>query len=198
MVVGGSLLLFAIRAPEMKGGGLFKVVSREGALVLNNILLSVYAAVVLIGTLFPLINEAMNGTQISVGPPAFNFFTAVLMSPLVVAVGFGPLMAWKRGQIGKVARWLLPAAGVALVTLIATYWSSIGGAFMTALGLGLGAWLLVAVLLDVAKKLRLGSGSKRSIGKRLSMIKRADWGMTLAHGVLAVLIFGMAFADGSF
>lgn len=195
LVVGGSLLLFALRAPEMKGGGLFKVVSREGALILNNVLLSVYAAVVLIGTLYPLLNEALTGTQISVGPPAFNFFTIVLMSPLIVAVGFGPLMAWKRGQIGRVTKWLLPALSAAIIVMAATYWSSIGGVLLTAFGVGLGGWLLVAVLIEVHRKLKIGAGSRRSLGYRLKAVKRSEWGMTLAHGGLAVMIFGIVISE---
>ncbi len=195
LVIGGSLLLFALRAPMMKGGGLFKVISREGALVLNNILLSTFAAVVLIGTLYPLLVEAFDGSQISVGPPTFNFFTAVIMSPLVVALGIGPLLAWKRGQISKVTRWLLPALVVAAVVSIVVAWQFVGASLMTLLGLGLSVFLLVAVLGELAKKLRLGQSSRRSLAERLGSIKRASWGMSLAHGGLAIIILAVTVSE---
>ncbi len=95
--IGGSLALFAFRAGELRQGGLFAPISREGSLVLNNLLLTTGCATVFVGTLYPLALEAMTGDKISVGPPYFNMTFGPLMLPLLVALPFGPFLAWKRG-----------------------------------------------------------------------------------------------------
>ena len=99
LFIGGALALFAWRAPEMKQGGLFAPISREGALVFNNLFLIAAAATVLVGTLYPLALEALTGDKISVGAPFFNLTFGPLMVPLLMAVPFGPLLAWKRGDL---------------------------------------------------------------------------------------------------
>ena len=91
--------MFAIRAPNLKGGGLFAPISREGALVLNNLLLTTACATVLLGTLYPLFLDALTGDKVSVGPPYFHATFVPLMVPVIAAAGFGPLMAWKRGDL---------------------------------------------------------------------------------------------------
>jgi len=194
ITVGGSLTLYAWRAPKLTPGGLFGLVSRESALVLNNILLSTFAAVVLVGTLYPLFVEAFGAGQLSVGPPFFEYAAAVLMSPLIVALGFGPLLAWKRGRIGRAGQILLPALVVALVAAIAVYWQSIGGAVMTAFGLGLAIWLTVSVFLEIAERIQL---FKKPAGafSRLRGLPRASWGMSLAHLGLAVILFGITISE---
>ncbi|NVJ98385.1 MAG: heme lyase CcmF/NrfE family subunit [Alphaproteobacteria bacterium] len=194
LVIGGSLALYAWRAPRLTPGGLFGMVSRESALVLNNVLLSTFAGVVLVGTLYPLVLEAANAGQISVGAPFFNYAAAVLMSPLIIALGFGPLLAWKRGRLPKAATTLLPAALVAIVVAIAIYWQAAGGVIMTAFGLGLAVWLLGSVLLEVADRTQL---LKKPSGfvRRVRSLPRATWGMTLAHAGVAVLLFGITISD---
>ena len=149
LVIGGSLALFAWRAPKLAPSGLFGLVSRESALVLNNILLATFAAVVLVGTLYPLVLEATGGGQITVGPPFFEYAGTVLMSPLIVALGFGPLMAWKRGRIGRATQILLPALIVAGGGMGAVVWPYTTGDVVTALGLGRAFWLISAVLVGI-------------------------------------------------
>ncbi|HEY0438108.1 MAG TPA: heme lyase CcmF/NrfE family subunit, partial [Phenylobacterium sp.] len=105
VAVGGSLTLYAVRAPSLKGGGLFAPISRETGLVLNNWLLATAAATVLIGTLYPLLLDAVSGQKISVGPPFFNLTFVPLMAPLVLAMAIGPMLAWKRADLaGLVGR----------------------------------------------------------------------------------------------
>ncbi len=99
VAIGGSLTLYAVRAPALKGGGLFAPISREGALVLNNLLLSCGCATVLLGTLYPLFLDAVGGPKLSVGFPFFNRTFVPLMVPMLLAVGIGPLLAWKRGDL---------------------------------------------------------------------------------------------------
>jgi cytochrome c-type biogenesis protein CcmF len=120
--IGGSLFLYALRAPKLKTGGLFSPVSREGALVLNNFLLSVGAATVFIGTLYPLVLDAIGGDKVSVGPPYFNATFVPLMVPMILVMGIGPLLSWKRADLaGALARLKAAgaiSAGVALLAFI--------------------------------------------------------------------------------
>ncbi|HLP67801.1 MAG TPA: heme lyase CcmF/NrfE family subunit, partial [Rhizobium sp.] len=113
--IGGAFTLFALRAPALKSGGLFAPISREGALVLNNLILTVSAATVLVGTLYPLLLETVTGDKISVGAPFFNLTFGLLMAPLLVAMPFGPMLAWKRGDLLGAFQRLYVAAGLALV-----------------------------------------------------------------------------------
>src|SRR5690606_12649349 len=113
--IGGALALFAFRASRLSAGGLFHPVSREGALVLNNLFLSTAAATVLVGTLYPLVVEAISGDKISVGAPFFNLTFAPLMVPLLILVPFGPLLAWKRGDALAAAQRLMAAFALALL-----------------------------------------------------------------------------------
>ncbi len=99
LFTGGGLALFALRARDLRQGGLFAPISREGSLVLNNILLTTACATVLVGTLYPLLLESLTGAKISVGPPYFNLTFGPLMLPLLIALPFGPFLAWKRGDI---------------------------------------------------------------------------------------------------
>ncbi len=119
LFIGGALALFAWRAPLLKQGGLFAPVSREGALVLNNLFLVTACTTVFVGTLYPLALEALTGEKISVGAPFFNATFGPLFLPLLLAVPFGPLLAWKRGDLSGVAQRLMVAAGVALVAMVA-------------------------------------------------------------------------------
>ncbi|WP_262693571.1 heme lyase CcmF/NrfE family subunit [Kordiimonas aquimaris] len=194
IVIGGSMALYAWRAPKMVPSGLFGIVSRESALVVNNIFLSTFAAVVLIGTLYPLFVEASGAGQITVGPPFFEYAAAVLMSPLVVALGIGPLLAWKRGKLPKAMQIVLPALVVALIAGLALVWSQSGGVVMTAFGLGLAVWLLTAVFAEIASRIKLWQSPGNAFG-RLRKITRAQWGMSIAHAGLAVIILGVTVSE---
>ncbi|MFC1673952.1 heme lyase CcmF/NrfE family subunit, partial [Pseudomonadota bacterium] len=114
-VVGGSFTLFAIRGPQLKSGGLFQPVSREGSLLLNNLLMTVAAAAVLLGTLYPLFLDAIGGGKVSVGAPFFNSVFIPLMVPAIIVMAIGPLLAWKRGDLGRALKQLIAALGAAAV-----------------------------------------------------------------------------------
>lgn len=194
VVVGGSLSLYAWRAPKLSPSGLFGMVSRESALVLNNILLSTFAAVVLVGTLYPMFLEAAGGAQITVGPPFFEYAATVLMSPLIVALGFGPLLAWKRGRLHKALQVLLPVVIVALTVFWVTVWKDLTGLVMTGLGMGLAIWLIVSVFAEIAQRTQL----RRNPGKffwRAARQPLATWGMSLAHLGLGVILLGMTVSE---
>ena len=194
IVVGGSLALYAWRAPNLAPSGVFGLVSRESALVVNNIFLSTFAAVVLVGTLYPLFVEAFGAGQITVGPPFFEYAAAVLMSPLIVALGLGPVLAWKRGNISRAMQVTFPALVVGFVAAVALSWGSVGGAVMTSFGLGLAFWLIASVFLEIAGRIKLfkaPSSAFRNLGK----ITRAQWGMSLAHAGVGVILLGITISE---
>ena len=193
VAIGGALTLFAVRAPGMKGGGLFAPASREGALVANNMLLTVAAATVLLGTLYPLILEALSGgqTRVSVGPPFFNATFGPIMVPLVLLVAVGPLLAWKRGNLGAAAHKLIPAAIAAVATIVATFLAVPDGPALAPFAMGLAAWLGVGTLAEWSSRIRLFSSPPADALRRLSGLPRAASGMTLAHLGLAVMIVGI-------
>src|ERR1700756_542793 len=152
LFIGGSLALFALRAPALKQGGLFAPVSREGALVLNNLFLVSACATVFVGTLYPLALEALTGEKISVGAPFFNWTFAPLFIPLLIAMPFGPLLAWKRGDLYGVAQRLLVALGVAVVARAAAFAVASGGPVLAPFVVGLAFFVMAGALTDVAER----------------------------------------------
>src|SRR3954454_8055946 len=190
--IGGSLTLYAIRAPALKGGGLFAPLSREGSLVLNNLLLSCGCATVFLGTLYPLFLDAMGGPKLSVGFPFFNRSFAPMMVPMLIAVGVGPLMAWKRGDLlGALQRLWVAYIATALVILVA-YYVTYGGPVLAVFGLGLSAWLFTAVLTELAERLRLFRIPPADSMRRAIHLPRSAYGMTIAHLGLAVSVAGFS------
>jgi cytochrome c-type biogenesis protein CcmF len=192
VAVGGSLTLYAVRAPTLKGGGLFAPISREGALVLNNLLLSCACATVFLGTLYPLFLDAVGGPKVSVGYPFFNRTFAPLMVPLLVAVAGGPLLAWKRGDLlGALQRlWVALAAAIAVV--LAGLYITRGGPVLAVLGFGLAAWVACGVLTEWAERTRLFRAPPGESARRALRLPRSAYGMTIAHMGLAVAVAGFA------
>jgi cytochrome c-type biogenesis protein CcmF len=155
---GSAFTLFAFRAPGLATGGVFAPVSRESALVANNILLSAATLTVLLGTLFPLIREAVSGEAISVGVPYFNLTFTPLMAMLCLLVPFGPLLAWKRGDLSPAFRALIPALVLGVLVGLAALWLLTPRKAFASLGLGLSAWLIVGALAEAAQRIRLFRG----------------------------------------
>src|SRR5260370_2410757 len=135
--IGGSLSLFAVRAASLKQGGLFAPISREGALVLNNLFLTVACATVFVGTLYPMVYEVLTGGKISVGAPYFHLTFGPLFIPLMTAMAFGPLLAWKRGDLLGAAQRLTAAGIAALIAISAGYALTYDGSNVAPLGIGL-------------------------------------------------------------
>ena len=171
--IGGALTLFAWRAPLLQQGGLFAPISREGALVLNNLLLTTACAAVFVGTLYPLALEALTGDKISVGPPFFNLTFAPLIVPLLIAVPFGPLLAWKRGDLLAAAQRLMAAACVALAAAILLLAFNHRGPWLAPLGIGLGIWLIMGALTEIAYRVKLAQASPSEAWRRLRNLPRA-------------------------
>lgn len=195
IVIGGSLTLFAWRGPKLISTGLFQPISREGALLFNNLVLATATAAVLLGTLYPLFLDAVGGGKISVGPPFFNAVFIPIMLPMIVAMAFGPLLNWKRGDLASAFNRLKVALVIALAATGATWAGQSDGPVFATLGMGLAVWLGIGTLAEFAGRLRLFSVPTRAWG-RLMHVPRASWGMTLGHFGLALAIAGMAGAGG--
>ncbi len=189
--IGGALTLFAFRAPRLEQGGLFAPISREGSLVLNNLLLTTACAAVFVGTLYPLALEAMTGEKISVGPPFFNFTFAPLIAPLLIAVPFGPMLAWKRGDIVAAAQRLMAAACLALIATVAVLAWRQQGPWLAPFGIGVGIWLIGGALSEIAFRVKLLDGSWSDSVRRLSNLPRSAYGAMLAHAGLGLVVIGI-------
>ncbi len=196
--VGGAYTLFALRANRIEPGGLFHPISREGALVFNNLFLTTAAASVLIGTLYPLLLESITGEKISVGAPFFNLTFGPLMVPLLMAIPFGPLMAWKRGDLLGVSQHLFAALAVALIVALILLYVTTGAPVLSAVGIGLAAYVLAGSLIDLAEKSGIGKVPVRTVMARFAGLPRSVLGTFFGHfgigvttlGIVAVTTFG--------
>ncbi len=197
LVIGASLVLFAWRAPRVGLGGKFDVLSREGALLANNVLLLVAAASVLLGTLYPLFLDALGLGKISVGPPYFEAVFVPLMAPAMFLMGIGPLARWKRTSLPDIAVRLKWAFGVALVSaavlpFVMGRWSA-----MVAFGLLLAVWIVASGVVNLRERLQqlaaTGGGRPASYLKKLP---RGYYGMLLAHSGVAAFIVGVTLVNG--
>jgi cytochrome c-type biogenesis protein CcmF len=189
--IGGALSLFAFRAPRLTSGGLFAPISREGALVLNNLILTVACGTVLTGTLYPLALETLTDDKISVGPPFFNLTFGLLMIPLLVAVPFGPLLSWKRGDLLGVLQRLYVAAGLAFAAAVVWFYMQHGGPVMAILGLAAGLFLIFGALTDLWFRAGVGKVAGEVAWRRLAGLPRSAFGTALAHAGLGVTVLGI-------
>ena len=189
--IGGSLALFALRASSLAAGGIFQPISREGALVLNNLFLTTAAATVLIGTLYPLFIEAVSGDKISVGAPFFNLTFGLLMIPLLVLVPFGPMLAWKRGDLLGAAQRLMFAFGGALLAVLVVLVFVDGASVLAALGAGLAFWLILGALSDLVLKAGIPQVKPSVAFARLIGLPRSVFGTALAHLGLGLTVLGI-------
>ncbi|MDA9548490.1 cytochrome C biogenesis protein CcmF [Bradyrhizobium sp. CCBAU 45321] len=191
LFIGGSLALFAGRATSLKQGGLFAPISREGALVLNNLLLTVACAVVLFGTLYPLAMEMLADFKMSVGAPFYNLSFAPLFALLLLAVPFGPMLAWKRGDLLGVMQRLL-AAGVAGLVVVAIVWAWVrGGSALAPLAIGLGVFVIAGAVTDLVERTGLVRLPFATVLHRARGLPRSAWGTAFAHAGLGVALIGI-------
>lgn len=189
IVIGSSLLLYALRAPQLADDAsetsYFAASSRETLLLANNLLLTAACAMVLLGTLYPLIADALDLGKISVGPPYFSLLFIVLMAPLVALVPFGPITKWQRDNLAKPFAMLLPWAGLALVLAAIAYFIAPQGKLKVAAGILGAAWVALGTLRFVWQRLRANG---RFTPEML--------GMTLAHTGIAVFLVGALLVEG--
>ncbi|MDB5654192.1 MAG: c-type cytochrome biosis protein CcmF [Tardiphaga sp.] len=187
----GSLTLYMWRASALKQGGLFAPISREGALVLNNLFLTTACATVFIGTLYPLALEVTTGAKISVGAPFFNLTFGPLFVPLLLAVPFGPLLAWKRGDLKGVMQRLM-AAGILALVAIAMVWAwTTGGAALAPLAIGLAVFVVAGAATDIAERISLFRAPFATTWRRARGLPRSTWGTAFAHAGVGLALIGI-------
>jgi cytochrome c-type biogenesis protein CcmF len=191
IVIGGSFALFAWRGPSIRNKGLFQPISREGSLLLNNLVMTTAAAAVLLGTLYPLFLDAIDGGKVSVGPPFFNSVFIPLIVPMVAAMAIGPLLGWKRSDLGGAIRKLWLAGILTVVAAITTWFVMTDGPIVGVIGIMMATWLGVGTLVELGERIRLFREPLGQSMTRLIKTPRASWGMTIAHFGLAVGIAGM-------
>ena len=196
IVIGASLLLFAWRAPKVGLGGRFELVSRESALLANNVLLLVAAFSVLLGTLYPLFLDALGLGKISVGPPYFDSVFVPLMAPALFLMGIGPMARWKQAMIPDLAtrlRWAFAVSVVvaAILPFVLGRWSP-----MIFLGLAMAFWILAAGFVNVLERVRQLRTAGATLGRALKAQPRGYWGMIVAHAGVAVFIIGVTMVRG--
>ena len=191
LFIGGSFTLFALRASALRAGGAFSPISREGALVLNNVFLTTACVTVLVGTLYPLGLETLTGQKISVGPPFFNLTFIPLMTPLLIAVPFGTLLAWKRGDLGAAAERLVAAGIIAVFAgALAAWLAGAETALTAAFGVALAAWLIVGSVAE----LMLRTASAKTVSarlRRLAGLPRSTWGAAAGHLGVGLTVLGI-------
>ncbi|SMX42598.1 heme lyase CcmF/NrfE family subunit [Actibacterium lipolyticum] len=188
--MGGALVLYAARAGVMEAKGVFGIVSRESALVLNNILLAVAALVVFVGTIWPLIAEMTLGRKLSVGPPFFDMAFTPFMVILALILPIGAILPWKRARVGRALKQLRIAFVVALAFGALAWAMQTGRSALGPVGLFLGTWLVSGAVVDLLT--RTGRGAIGDKLRRLVRLPRADWGKAVAHAGLGITIFGIA------
>jgi cytochrome c-type biogenesis protein CcmF len=189
VVIGASLALFAWRAPRVGLGGRFELVSKESLLLINNVLLAVAAAAVLLGTLYPLVLDALGLGKISVGPPYFDTVFVPLMAPALFLMGIGPLARWREASLPSLARRLKWAFGLAVVCALVMpallgQWTA-----MRSFGLLLAFWVFASTATSLVEKLRAQPAA--GLLARLRRVPRAELGMLLAHAGIGVFVIGV-------
>jgi cytochrome c-type biogenesis protein CcmF len=194
IVVGGSLLLFALRAPKVAAGGAFDLVSRETMLLANNVLLLVAASAVLLGTLYPLVLDALGLGKISVGPPYFEAVFVPLIAPALFLMGIGPVAKWRSAKVGDLARQLRWALAVSAISAVVAPFALGHWTPMIGFGLALGVWIAASVVAALVLKLREQPAARW----RAWMAQQpGSWyGMLLAHAGVAVFVFGVTVVNG--
>ncbi|HEX3710013.1 MAG TPA: heme lyase CcmF/NrfE family subunit [Pseudolabrys sp.] len=194
LFIGGALTLFAWRAPMLKQGGLFAPISREGALVFNNLFLTTACLTVFVGTLYPLALEALTGAKISVGGPFFNLTFGPLVIALMFAMPFGPLLAWKRGDILGVTQRLMTAFGAGLAAIAIAFLIAGRQSVLAPFGVGLAFFVMAGAITDLVERIGLFRSPLAIVRQRAAGLPRSTWGTAIAHFGLAVSMLGIVCA----
>ncbi len=189
--IGGALALFALRAGALPIGGLFSPISREGALVVNNLLLSASCATVVIGTLYPLALEATTGEKISVGPPFFNTVLIPIALPLALLMPIGQMLAWKRADLPAALQRLRVAFAVGVLAA-AGLGAWYGTPFLSIVTAGIAVYLVVGAVTDIIQRATFRAPSARAVLSRLLGLPLSAWGTSIAHAGMGLTLFGLA------
>ncbi len=193
--IGGAFALFAFRASTLRAGGLFAPISREGWLILNNLFLASATVAVLVGTLYPLLLEAVTGETISVGAPFFNLTFGAIMAPLLIILPFGPFLPWKRGDLIAVTQRLAGAAGLALFATVLCFALTGAEVSLAPLGLLLGFWVAFGALAELIDRAKFFRTDVVTSFRRLFGLPRTAWATALAHFGLGITVIGIVAAS---
>ena len=191
LVIGGGLVLYALRAPGLETGNPFAPVSREGALVLNNLLLCTGMATVFLGTFYPLFAEVWSGVKLSVGPQFFDATFVPILMPAIIAMVIGPVLAWRRGNLRAALRRLAPAMIGALLAPAIVFAVDRTAPPAALAGLALAVWAMLGVLADLADRSGVAKLPALTSWRRLRHLPRGTWGYAIAHFGVGVLIAGI-------
>jgi cytochrome c-type biogenesis protein CcmF len=191
LFTGGALTLFAVRAKELRQGGMFSLVSREGALVLNNVLLVVSAGAVFVGTLYPLALEGLTGEKISVGPPFFNWTFGPIMVALLTVLPLGAMLAWKRGDLARISKRVLLSVAAGLAAALLVYALMHRGPMLAPLGIALGAYVMAGSLIEWLQRIKLGEAGFDEVLRRARNLPRSSYGTLLAHSGIGMMMVGI-------
>ncbi|MFV0281022.1 MAG: heme lyase CcmF/NrfE family subunit [Rhodoblastus sp.] len=190
LLIGGALALYAWRAPSLRQGGLFAPISREGSLVLNNLLLSTACATVFVGTLYPLALEALTGAKISVGAPFFNLTFGPLFVPILIAMPFGPLLAWKRGDLAGAAQRLMFAFIAGALGVVAAF-ALQGKPAIALLAIGLGVYVIAGAFAELIERSGLFRAPPGTVFSRAKGLPRSTWGTMFGHVGVGLAVIGI-------
>ncbi len=191
LFTGGGFAMFALRAKELRQGGMFAPISREGSLVLNNVLLVTASATVFVGTLYPLALEGLTGDKISVGAPYFNMTFVPLMVPLLLTLPLGPILPWKRGDLFGAMQRLWLAALLAVLAAIATLALSAGKASLAPIGIAIGVWVMAGALGEWLLRIKFFEAGREEIVRRARNLPRSAYGTMLAHFGVGLMVVGI-------
>ena len=191
LFIGGSLTLFAFRMSELRQGGIFAPISREGSLILNNVLLTTACGTVLVGTLYPLALEGLTGDKISVGEPYFDLTFGLLMVPLLIALPFGPFLAWKRGDLVAASQRLMACAIAGLVIGVAVFSIFYRGPWLAPFGAAIGLWVMLGAIYEICFRIKLGRIAWGDSWHRLVGLPRSVFGTTVAHFGVGLMVVGI-------
>ena len=191
LAVGASLALYAWRAPKVGLGARFSLVSRETALLGNNVMLVVAAAAVLLGTLYPLLLDALGMGKISVGPPYFDSVFMPLMAPALFLMGIGPITRWREAELPDIARRLRWAMAVAIIAALATGWIVGRISVVATIGLVMAFWVMASVATDFWDKVHTPGSGLTGVPRKIRQLPRATVGMMVAHLGVAAFCFGV-------
>ncbi|MCE2521050.1 MAG: heme lyase CcmF/NrfE family subunit, partial [Alphaproteobacteria bacterium] len=189
--IGGALTLYAVRAPSLRPGGFFAPVSREGALVLNNLFLAAGCFTVLTGTLYPLLLNVVTGASVSVGPPYYEIVFVPLMVPLLLLVALGMMAPWKRADLAGVLSRLKLLALVSVATWGIAWWWTLQASPLPAFGIALSVWIAGSVILEYGERIRIFRCPLRQSWQRARQLPAASHAMSLAHLGVAVFVAGV-------
>ncbi|MEN2495089.1 MAG: Cytochrome c-type biogenesis protein CcmF [Hyphomicrobiaceae bacterium hypho_1] len=189
---GGSLALFAIRSGSISDNGLFAPISREGSLILNNVLLTVSCGVILIGTLYPLAYETISGgDKLSVGAPYFDLVFGSLMAPLLIALPLGPFLTWKRGDVIAASQRLLFTGLITMLTIVMVAALVQRGPWLAPVGFSLGIWVMSGAVQELFFRVNMGKTSLNNSLKRLMGLPRSMCGTSIAHFGVGLMVLGI-------